>query len=142
MKKDYTGDGLSFYNMVSVSKLKKIDIQTSMGIKSTSTFFGLYGKHDFTDKEKSAAAGALGKSVEEIFGVNDNLENSSGKTKNIDVHTLDSQSTKNISTMSDQQFIRHMYERLMSVHENLVAKIEGPVRLAEDERTQGKERTA
>ncbi len=65
-KTEYTGDGLKFFE--ACVSLKKEDVMTAMGIKSTNTFYGLYKKDKFTQEYKAAAAHALGKSVEEIFG--------------------------------------------------------------------------
>lgn len=66
-KKDFIGDGKSFFDAVAVSGMKNDEIWISMGI-SNGTFYRLYRKEKFTENEKTAAAKALGKTVEDIFG--------------------------------------------------------------------------
>lgn len=61
------GDGLAFHNAVKLSKLKALDIQNSMGI-SNGTFYSYFKLSELDEDVKQAAAKALGKSVEEIFG--------------------------------------------------------------------------
>lgn len=67
MKRKYTGDGGAFQNAVLTSG-KGVhnvieDMKSSMG-----TFYRLYAKHIWDYEEKAAAAKALGKTIEEIFG--------------------------------------------------------------------------
>lgn len=70
-KKDFTGDGLLFFNAVAISKIKNDDLLDLMGI-SNGTFYRLYRKTIFTIDEKAAAAKALGKKVEDIFPTPEN----------------------------------------------------------------------
>lgn len=66
--KDYKGDGLNFYNAVSLSGIDNEELQKLMGV-SNGTFYRLYKKKEFDAEEKAAAAKALGKTVAEIFPV-------------------------------------------------------------------------
>lgn len=67
MKNNYKGDGLAFYNAVATSGLNNEDLQKKMQI-SNGTFYRLYRQTVIDNDTKNAAAVALGKTVEEIFG--------------------------------------------------------------------------
>lgn len=62
-----SGDGLLFHNAQKISGLSTTDIIGAMEI-SNGTLYRLFKKETFTTDEKAAAAKALGKSVDEIFG--------------------------------------------------------------------------
>lgn len=67
LSKNFKGDGGALHRAVKLSDKKAEDIFTAMGI-SNGTFYALFKKNELEDSIKTAAAKAMGLTVDQIFG--------------------------------------------------------------------------
>lgn len=141
MKKKHTGDGGSFYTAVSKSGMNNEDIQAAMRI-GNGTFYRLYKKQVFTTDEKQAAANALNRSVEDIFGAVDDIVD--GPVKNTPLpgepNIADSYlSSQLINTQSDMNQLLTALNRMAETDLIHAKNYERLISLLED-RQQGRQR--
>lgn len=143
--KNEKGNGLSFHNAIKLSGIT-IDEIIKKKYFTMGTLYRLFRKEKFDDDEKQAAAQALGKSVEEIFGsitthnITKETENKNGKSyqnvkddilysfpenennyssEDTDSGTDHEQSGTSNNTQNDYDMIREILEIIKQANSNM-----------------------